>query len=270
MGEYAHTPYYLNNICINVFSIEEVCYLLALNPFMIDATIMDEKLIDWIENECKIKELADALRPLLKRGSSVSEFVGTILSYVNYCDKEEEELVYETLRSASGLSDMARKKRQADFLLKSGRYEGAISEYEALLSSLEETQSDLKPKIYRNMGYAYARLFMFDVSSKYYKRAFDMTKDPEIAVQYLAAVRLNLSDEKYINFMSEHTFMHEASMELEKKLNDVMGSFEGSQENIMLNALKIYKDEGNVASYYDEIDKVIAGLKEDYLKQALD
>ena len=32
----------------------------------------------------------------------------------------------------------------------------------------------------------------------------------------------------------------------------------------MLSALKIYKDEGNVASYYEEIDKIISGKKDAY------
>ncbi len=30
--------------------------------------------------------------------------------------------------------------------------------------------------------------------------------------------------------------------------------------------MKIYKEEGNVASYYEEIDKIIYRLKEDYLQ----
>ena len=32
----------------------------------------------------------------------------------------------------------------------------------------------------------------------------------------------------------------------------------------MLTALKIYKEEGNVASYYDEIDKIISRKKDEY------
>ena len=35
-------------------------------------------------------------------------------------------------------------------------------------------------------------------------------------------------------------------------------------------AEKIYKDEGNVASYYDQIDKVILRLKDEYLKMVTD
>ena len=47
---------------------------------------------------------------------------------------------------------------------------------------------------------------------------------------------------------------------------DEEGEFEASRENRMLSALKIYKEEVNVASYYEEIDKIIYRLKEDYLQ----
>ena len=42
------------------------------------------------------------------------------------------------------------------------------------------------------------------------------------------------------------------------------GQFEATRENRMLSALKIYRDEGNTGSYYEEIDKIIARLKDDY------
>ena len=49
-----------------------------------------------------------------------------------------------------------------------------------------------------------------------------------------------------------------------QKLEKAKGEFEASQDNRMLSALKIYKDEGNVASYYEEIDKIISGKKDAY------
>lgn len=53
-------------------------------------------------------------------------------------------------------------------------------------------------------------------------------------------------------------------MEVEKLLERVRGTFETTRENRMLSALEIYKDEGNVASYYDEIDKIISEKKDEY------
>ena len=269
-GEYAEKPYYLNTVCTNVYGIEELCYLFALNPFMITQDVMNLRLVDWIETECKLKELADELRPLFRKGSQLFEFINIILNYVNYCDEAELASIDETLKDNSGLSEMERKKRQADYLLKSGRIMSAIEEYENLLSILPDVESALRPKVYQNMGYAYAQLFMFDVAAKYYKRSYDLSGDEEMAIEYLAALRLFFSEDKYIQYISEHAKFHNASLLLEKKVRTVLEDFEGSRESIMLNALNIYKDDGNVASYYEQIDNVIAGMKEDYIKQVVE
>lgn len=269
-GKLAGEPYFLNNVCTNIYSVEELCYLFALNPFMITPDIMSEDLVNWIENECALPNLAAELRPLFKRGSQVGEFVRRILDFVRYCDETELKTIDDTLKSNSGLNDLQRRKKQADYLVKNKKYESAVEEYEALLMDLPEVESALKPSIYQNMGYAYAKLFMFDIAAKYYRRAFEMTHSVEVGVQLLAAMRMYISDEKYLNFISSNEELVNSSLQLEKQVKGALGDFEGSRENIMLNALNIYKDEGNVASYYEEIDKVIAGLKEDYLKQVLD
>lgn len=268
-GELASEPFFLPQACINIYSIEELCYLLALNPFIITNDLIDERLVDWIEEQCMLPDLSAKLRPLFRKGSQIGDFVNLIMDYVNFCDQNERDVINDTLRNNSGLNDLERKKRQADYLLKNGKYEAAIDEYESLLSKLPEVDQSLRPAVYQNMGYTYAKLFMFDIAAKYYKRAYEMTGNIEIGTMYLSATRLFLSDEKYLRLMSEHGELHEASLALEKKIKSVLGDFEGSRESIMLNVLNMYKDDGNIASYYEEIDKVIADMKADYLKQVI-
>lgn len=269
-GRYAETPYYVNSVCMNVYCVEELCYLFALNPFIITNDFMDESLISWLRNECDLPKLADSLNALLKKGCTLSEFINTFLNYVNYCDPEERQIIDETIRSNSGLTEFERRKHQADYLLRNFMYEAAVEEYEALLEVLPDVESGLKPIIFHNMGYAYANLFMFDIASKYFKRSYDMTGLADTGIMYLASLRMYMSDEKYLAFIANNSSYHDASLALESKMNKAMGNFEASRENTMLSALKIYKDEGNVASYYDQIDKVILRLKDEYLKMVTD
>ena len=83
-------------------------------------------------------------------------------------------------------------------------------------------------------------------------------------MQYLLAMRLHLREEAYIAFIAEHAEYHELSLKVERQLKLTEGLQEESEQSRMLSALKIYKDEGNVVSYYEEIDKVISDLKDDY------
>lgn len=264
IGRYAKKPYHFSSMCVNVYCVEELCYLFASNPFMIDNQVMDKELAEWLDRECGLTELSHQLLTLFQRGCQPGIFVSTILDYVNFCTPQEKAKIEEVLQGSVGLNDFERRKKQADFLMKNHRYHLALEEYDRLVRELPETESALKPAVYHNMGAAYAGFFMFDMAAKHFKRAYDMTGNTESGVSFLAAKRLSSKDEAYIAFIAEHGEYHELSMLVEKRLTDAKGQFEASQENRMLSALKIYKDEGNVSSYYEEIDKIISELKNEY------
>lgn len=269
-GKYAKTPYFVSAVCMNVYCIEELCYLFALNPFVITQDIMDMSLVNWIEEECELGELAVSLKELFRKGSQVGEFVNIIMNYVNYCEPEEISIIEETLESNSGLSEFERKKHQGDYLLRNEKYELAIEEYEALLSVLPEMERELRGLIYHNIGYAYANMLMFDIASKYFKRAYDISSRIESLMQYLSSLRMYMSEEKYLSLVTQNEEYRGASLKLESYLKKAADEFETSEENRMLSALSILKDEGKISTYYDEIDKVILSLKEDYLRMVLD
>lgn len=263
-GKYAKKPYYVECFCANVYCVEELCYLLVSNPFSIEKDIMDKKLAQWLDEECGLAELGHQLLKLFQRGSQPGIFVGMILDYVNYCTQEEKEKIEEVLQNNVGLSEYEKKKKQADFLLRNGKLKLAIEEYDSLIRQLPDTESALAPALYHNMGTAYAGLFQFEMAAKYFKRAYERGGKEESGLSFLMARRLSLSENQYIAYVAEHGEYHGLSMKVEKLLERAKGSFETTRENRMLSALEIYKDEGNVASYYDEIDKIISEKKDEY------
>ena len=61
----AEKPYYIENISTNIYSIEELCYYLYHNLYLIDSTIINEGLCKWLEEELGLTRLAAKLRPYL-------------------------------------------------------------------------------------------------------------------------------------------------------------------------------------------------------------
>lgn len=263
-GKYAVKPYRFENICVNVYCIEELCYLLSANPFIIDAGIMDRKLAEWIDAECGLTELAHQLLNLLHKGIQPGIFVDTILDYVNYNTQAERERIREALQGSAGLTDMERAKKQGDYLIKNNRYQLAIGEYDRILLGLPEAEGELRASVYHNMGVAYGNLFQFESAARYYKRAYEISGKEESGIQYLIAQRKQMSEGEYITFLAENSKYYELSLKVERLLQGTKEQFEATRESRMLSALKIYKDEGNTASYYEEIDRIISGLKEEY------
>lgn len=47
----AAMPYYIENVSLNVYSLDELCYYIKNNTCLLDADFMDDELCDWVENE---------------------------------------------------------------------------------------------------------------------------------------------------------------------------------------------------------------------------
>ena len=57
---HAAHPYEITRIHSRIFTIEELCYYLCNNLYLIDYTIMNEQLCDWLDEELGMEELAAA------------------------------------------------------------------------------------------------------------------------------------------------------------------------------------------------------------------
>ena len=54
----AAMPYYIDNISLNVYSLEELCYYIENHLYLIEADFMSEELCLWIGQELDEKDLA--------------------------------------------------------------------------------------------------------------------------------------------------------------------------------------------------------------------
>ena len=68
----ASKPYYIENISTYIYSIEELCYYLYNNMYLIDRSIVGEELCNWIRDELDLKRLYRQLcDQLLKTESAI-------------------------------------------------------------------------------------------------------------------------------------------------------------------------------------------------------
>ena len=70
----AAMPYYIDNISLNVYSLEELCYYIENHLYLIEADFMSEELCLWIGQELDEKDLAQSLRSVLLGNGSLSDF----------------------------------------------------------------------------------------------------------------------------------------------------------------------------------------------------
>ena len=50
----ARSPYFIQNISTNIYTLEELCYYLYHNIYLVDQTIINEALCSWIAQELEL------------------------------------------------------------------------------------------------------------------------------------------------------------------------------------------------------------------------
>lgn len=197
--ELAFVPYYIEELSLNVYSLEEICYYLKNNIDLVEPSFMDKELICWIRTELKLTALSEQLSKIMREDGSLAEFVTVLVSGCNYCSREEIAAMQEALLAFENKSETECKKIRADRFLERKRYKSCILEYRKLLEYPDVT-GKLAGDIYHNLGTAYAGLFFFEDAAKCYKKAYEKNQNPlslqqqELALQF-AQNRLPKNDD---------------------------------------------------------------------------
>ena len=263
-GKSAQVPYCIEKLGIQVWSVEELCYCLRENAFLLDQDIVSGKLVEWLEEECGLEELSGALYPLVKGKGTLAAFVCRIMEYTGYCDTQTLTQVSQTLQSGAELSDYEKKKKRGDFLMQNCKYAKALLEYEWLLSDLPEQEKNLRGDILHNMGVALAGLFLFEEAAERFLEAYRCRPETAYYRSYLAAKRMLYDDKEYISFVAEYPDAYDISLKLEQEVDRILEDWERSDEFAGLTGLLELKEEGQNALYYEEVDMQVQRLKDRY------
>ena len=196
---HATHPYEITRIHCKIFTIEELCYYLCNNLYLIDYTIMNEQLCVWLDEELCMRTLAGQLRDVIRLHGSIEKFVLTILKDSRIYRDTEMIRIQNVLERLRNQKDIERQKYKGDNLLESGEIEEAILVYQAILNQEKDESVDAKfyGRIYAGLGAAYGRLFLYQESARMYDRAYQICEDPNLLKPYLYASYKYMSLEEY-------------------------------------------------------------------------
>lgn len=278
VGDYATTPYCIAGLDIHVYCMEELCYCLRENAFLLDLSLLEEKLVDWIGGSCGVKELAKELYPMVRKQGSLSSFVTLILEYVGLYDNETVREVERVLKEGSGLSGIEKRKNQVDYLVRKKKYPAAVNRYDDLLSRWnEESQrgvqmpsQKVKAQILHNKGVALACMMVYGAAAECFKEANEIVADESTYQSYLAAKRMELSEEDYLGFIAEQPDSYEQSLRLEKEIERLSADFWKQEAGVRLAELKEWRSGGNKQKYYEELERITRIMRDNYRNSVSD
>lgn len=262
LGNYAKVPYYFEKLDIRVFSMEELCYCLKENAFLLGREIMHESLLKFIGNECDVPQLARELYPLVHKKGNLSTFVAMILEYVAFYSPEEIRHVETILKQGANLPDFEKQKVQIDYMVQKKKYAAAMEEYGRLYEGMPKDAR--AGAVLHNKGVVYARMMMYRKAAEAFWNAYQLNGSNQSFVAYLGAKRFELTDKEYVDFAAELTEHYANEMELEQLLDRANEEWENSETYLGIVNLKEWRQEGRIEKYEEERELILRDMKNEY------
>lgn len=237
---HATHPYEITRIHCKIFTIEELCYYLCNNLYLIDYTIMNEQLCVWLDEELGMSTLAGQLRDVIRLHGSIEKFVLTILKDSRIYRDPEMIRIQNVLERLKNQKDIERQKYKGDNLLESGEIEEAILVYQAILNQEKDESVDAKfyGRIYAGLGAAYGRLFLYQESARMFDRAYQICEDPKLLKPYLYASYKYMSLEEYHILLTKHENYVEINARMRQEMEDIRNGMQLELNDVLLEKWK--------------------------------
>lgn len=268
--ELAKSPYYIQNISMNIYSIEELCYYLCKNLYLIDQNIKSEMLCQWIEKELGMKKLAAKLRQLVLGYGTDSMFVGYILRSIQYCEEEQIQEIEEILEQLNNKSEHEKRKIRADRLFENGKYQKALVEYRTIIQEPKEmsTPKEFYGKINYNMGVVFGKMFYYQEAKECFQKAYEILGDDE-SLQALSwcIYYLEQQEESLVNIDDEpESKLNKSMLKIRQQRQEMLKEFRKTKEYLQLQEIKELRTQGKIIQHQNTVMDLLEHWKNEYRK----
>lgn len=201
----AEKPYYIENISTPIWTIEELCYYLYDNVYLVDESICNEILCDWLRDELDLKRLYRILYGILDKQEGAAQFVSAIFREIGYLDNASMRSYHETIRRLEVQPEDERQKLKGDYLVRCGMYANAVFEYRQILSRQHSGNlgAAFYAAVWNNLGSAYARMFQFESAGECFLTAWKKGRSKEAMRKYISTLPLFMTEEAYREKLSQ-------------------------------------------------------------------
>ena len=265
LGALSTTPYFLSGLGVNIYSMDELCYYLCVNAYILDNDLIDVRLCDFMRDNLEMPELAAKIRKMIKANRTLGEMVTTILVDTNYCNEEEISRIKQILVDNASLSFAAKRKVRGDNLLCANKYPRAIEEYQYVLSVLnKEEEPELYSSILHNVGCAYSMMFLLEKAGGYFKQAYEIDGSRESLVMYLVCLRLTAKKEEYDRIVVKNGYDERVALEAVRVMSAAREAEIDTPYGEAMNDILELHDSGKISEFYRALDNTIEDWKLEY------
>ena len=264
----ATTPYKLPETDINIYCIEELCYYIYNNTYMITTEFFSRELIGFLENDLELISLGQKLKRGIDYNENFVNLVMYIMNSCNYYNADEKAEFAKNLQTISTKSPAGRVKARADMLLNNKRYVSAIAAYSLILEKKDiSTEEDYYSDITNNIGIAYVNMFEYEEAISYFKKAYLMHKKEDYLDNMMCAAIIN-DNEEIISKIKEEFAVEDDTIEKYKKVIEYQTKQIAKSKNYREIMEKVsYEGNKPMEVYRKQVEGLMKDLKTEYRKQ---
>lgn len=185
-GDLAKEPYRIPISEVPVYSLEELCYYMYHNIYMVTEEFFDENLVHWLRGQVHLRTLAAKMDKLIKKHHNIKDLVVTLLCACDYYKKDEIFSLVETMEKITNLPPAKKAWMKADNCLKAGKYGRSLLEYKQLLHGplAKELTTEEYGDVLHDQAIALFHVFSFRQAAAGFKEAYARNHRKESEDQY--------------------------------------------------------------------------------------
>lgn len=265
-GKTAKRPYYFSATDTKVYSIEELCYYMYNNIYIITEDIFTEKLALWLKEELEMEEISEKLLNLLENKNRLKDIVVSILCSADYYTEFEIKELISVMDEIYGMPLILREKVRADYCMRYGNYADAERTYHAVLESKDSAGLSQKEygNIVHNIGVANIHIASFREAAMIFKEAYSRNQSEESLKAYLFSLKLGKYEKEFSEEIENYRLTEKSVEELLKEYKEKEQMAELTRDYDSVRELEDIKSEGRISEYYRNIDELIDKWKLEY------
>ena len=265
----AKRPYHFHLGDMKVYSIEEICYFISKNIYLMQKSIFDKGFISWLREELEMTETADKMERLLEGENTLKDMVVTLCCSCDYFDEPQINELIRIMDDTEHRPERERLKIKADTELQSGRYESAVEGYRAILHSddmLQASPAEYAP-LYHNIGVALGLLGEYQQAADHFLRAYETNKKDECLKSYLTALHLAGNSEEWREVADQLNISRGKLVGLEAEYRECQKNCSVAVKVRQIKKMRYPANNGKLSEYYERIQEMIRDWKEEYRRE---
>lgn len=268
-GILAKNPYFFKNTKTGVYSIEEVCYYVKNNIYIMQEEVFDLDFAVWLREELGMEETAAKLENMRKDHNNLKDIVVTLCCSCDYYTEEEIDELITIMDETQDLPQWGRRKIKADNYLRCGSLERARGEYEGVLKCddmLHASQEDYGT-VYHSLGVVCANLGEFKQAASHFQKAYEQNRKIESLEAYLYSLRLGGLEEEYEKAVTELELSREQQVFLHAQYAEAVRQSREKRSYRQIGRIVGLKEGGKKEEFRDRVDEMIAQWKQEYRQE---